>query len=144
MHCWVQCHWVAAHVDLQRPKAKTSHMFDIFIRCMWMPSTFVAQTHNHIMDGGIMWYTAQKWFWTCTFNFIHINHYTHCAFCCQFMTNEQMIHTFTYTDAVQSKTKCTAIFQVLSETLRISFTDGTKTACQCFLLSFYSLIELKI
>lgn len=56
---------------------KASHMFDIFIRHTWMPCTFVAKTHNHIMDGGTMWYSAQKWLWTCTFNFILINYSTH-------------------------------------------------------------------
>jgi len=59
----------------------------------------------------------------------------------QFMTNELMIHTFTYTDAVQSKTKRITIFQVLSETLRISFTDGTKTACKCFFLLKFLFIS---
>jgi len=93
MHCSVQCHCVAAHVDLQRPQTKTSHMFEIFIRHMWMPQIFVAQTHTHIMDGGIMWYTAQKLFWTCTFNFILINHSTHCAFCC---SSWQMSWWFTH------------------------------------------------
>jgi len=60
------------------------------------------------------------------------------------MANKLMIHTFTYTDTVQVETKRTTILQVLGETLRISFTDGTKTACQCFLLNMYSLVALKI
>ena len=130
----MQCHCVAAHVDLQRRQTKTSHTFDIFIRHMWMPCAFVAQTH-HTMDGDIMWYTAQRLFWTFASTFTMINHYTHCAFCCQLMANELMIHTFTYTDAVRSQT--TTIFQVLGETLRISFTDGAKTACHCFSINPY-------
>jgi hypothetical protein len=60
-----------------RDNRQTPHMFDIFIRHTWMPCTFVAKTHNHIMDGGIMWYTVQKWLRICTSNFILINHSTH-------------------------------------------------------------------
>jgi hypothetical protein len=82
-----------------------AYPFDIFARHTWTSCTFLVQNTASLPKllvpgtyrwswwwrGGVSWYVVLKRLWTSVSDFASINHSTHCAFSCGFITTD-LIH----------------------------------------------------